>query len=112
MSKPRQPRLPGVVPKEIEEIEDKAEEVRNLQADRMDIQQRETKAREDLLELMKKHKCKEYPLTIDDEEYEVVIESSVQKAFVRKKKGQKKEKTEKGDADLDDTAKPEGEAAE
>ena len=90
MAGAKQQRIPGMVPPEIQEIEDKAEEVKELQADRMDVAQRETKARDELTTLMKKHKRKTYSL---DEKYEVVVESSEEKAFVRKKKGVKKEKT-------------------
>lgn len=85
----KQPRLPGIVPPEIAEIEDKAEEVKTLQDERMDTAQRENKAREELLELMKKHKRKNYSL---DEKFEVVVESTEEKAFVRKKKGVKRDK--------------------
>lgn len=91
----KQPRLPGMVPPEIEEIEDKAEEVKNLQEERMDTAQRENKAREELLSLMKKHKRTTYSL---DEKFEVVIESTEQKAFVRKKKGVKKDKVKPKEA--------------
>lgn len=92
-----QKRLPGVVPPEIEEIQEKADEVKQLQDERMDVAQREIKARAELLELMKANKRKTYSL---DDKFEVVVEASDEKAFVRRKKGVKKEKTKaKGEGD-------------
>lgn len=96
MAGPKQQRIPGMVPPEIEEIQDKAAEVKELQDERIDVQERETKARTELLDLMKQHKRKTYSL---DDKYEVVVEASEEKAFVRRKKGVKKDKTkaQKGD---------------
>lgn len=94
-----QQRLPGVVPKEISEIQDKAQEVKDLQEERMDVAQREQKAREELRDLMKA--AKKSRLDLDDK-FEIVIESSETKAFVRRKKGVKKDKTSsKGDGDAE-----------
>lgn len=94
-----QQRLPGVVPKEIVEIQDKAQEVKDLQEERMDVAQREQKAREELRDLMKSAKKTRVDL---DDKFEVIVESSETKAFVRRKKGVKKDKTgAKGDGEAE-----------
>lgn len=86
--------IPGMKPKRIKALEDKAEEVKELQDERIEIQGREDKAREELKDLMVEHKLKHYPL---DDEREVILESSEVKAFVRKIKGRRKPKLEKAD---------------
>lgn len=86
----KQQRIPGIVPKEIEEIQDKAAEVKDLQDERIDVAERENKARAELLDLMKSHKRKQYTL---DDKMEVVVEASEEKAYVRRRKGVKKDKT-------------------
>ncbi len=91
-----QKRIPGFTPKKIKALQDKGEEVLELQQRRMATEEKEREAREELLDLMKEHKLKAYPL---DDEYSVVVEASDVKAFVRKnRKGQggvKKAKEEK-----------------
>lgn len=81
----KQQKFPGMKPKHIEEIEDKAEEVKEFETSRLEAQERETKARKELTELMKKHKIRNYDL---DEDREVVL-------VVRRKKKAKAAKSDK-----------------
>ena len=96
-----QGKLPGMVPPEISEIIEKALEVQQFQEERMAAAEAENLARADLLVLMKKHNRKQYPL---DDKFEVIVESSEQKAFVRRKKGVKKDKTKPAKDGSDDSA--------
>ncbi len=89
-----QGRLPGMVPKKIARLVDKAEEVLDFQEKRMHYAEKEDKARDELKEIMKEEKLKEYRL---DDEYHVVIESSEEKAFVRKIRTRKAPKAKKVD---------------
>lgn len=92
-STPRgQKRLPGMVPKRIKALQDQAEKVKDLQDERMATEEEERKERATLLELMKEHKVKRYPI---DDDYEAVIESADEKAFVRKIKKAKSRKPAK-----------------
>ncbi len=91
-----QKRLPGMTPKRIKALQDKGEEVLELQRKRMGYEEKEREAREELLDLMKEHKLKNYPL---DEEYSVVVESADVKAFVRKNRGSKGPKRKAADED-------------
>lgn len=88
-AKPKQKRLPGMVPKKIAELEDAAEKVRDLQTERMQLQEQEEEARDKLLEIMKQHKLKVYPL---DEEYVAEIKDAGEKAYVHRKRGRPKKK--------------------
>jgi hypothetical protein len=91
----KQGRLPGMTPKHIEELQEKAEELKGYETDRIDAQARENKARTELTSLMKSHKIDQLDL---DESREIVLEKKVveEKAYVRRKKGKpgrpKKEK--------------------
>jgi len=92
-STPRgQKRLPGMVPKRIKALQDQAEIVKDLQDERMATEEEERKERKKLLELMHEHKVKRYPI---DDDYEAVIESADEKAFVRKIKRGKTRKAAK-----------------
>lgn len=87
--KAKQQRLPGMTPPQIRKLQDKADEVKEHEQDRLDAQGLETKARAELLEIMKELKIKHYRLS---DELEVVIEASEEKAFVRKVKTRKPRK--------------------
>lgn len=85
-----QKRLPGMTPKKIKEIQDAAEEVKELQDERLRIQEEEKKAREKLLEAMEANKVKRYPL---DDDYVAEIEYTEKKAYVHKvRKGKERKK--------------------
>lgn len=58
--KAKQGKLPGMVPEPIAAVEKKAEALRQVRLDRMDLTQREVKAQDDLLKVMREHKVKEY----------------------------------------------------
>jgi hypothetical protein len=93
-----QARLPGMVPKRIKALQDQAEKVKDLQDERMSIAEEEQKARKVLLDIMKEHKVKRYPI---DDDYVAEIEHGEEKAYVHKiRKGGKRVKaadSEKGD---------------
>ena len=59
-SKTKAPNLDGMKPERIEAIEEKAEELKTVRQERMDLTQREVKAQDDLLEVMRKNKVREY----------------------------------------------------
>lgn len=94
----KQPNLPGMTPKHIAEIEEAAEELRELRTQRMELGESEEKAQTALVEVMKKHKVSHYKI---DDEYEAIVESK-ERAFVRKIKRRqvaaKKEKDAEGEA--------------
>lgn len=56
----KQGRLEGMVPPEIKEVSEAAETLREVRTERMDLTQREVKAADDLLAVMKKNKIREY----------------------------------------------------
>lgn len=58
--KPKQAKLPGMVPKPIEAVEKKANALRDIRLERMDLTQREVKAQDALLKVMKENGVKEY----------------------------------------------------
>lgn len=97
-TKPKQERLPGMVPKRIAEIQDAAEELRELRSTRMENAEAEEKAQEKLKGLMKKHGIKAYRL---DDEYEAIVEAAESRAYVRKIKRKKAKKQKDGEADAD-----------
>lgn len=76
----KQPNLPGMTPKHIAEIEEAAEELRELRTQRMELGESEEKAQAALVEVMKKHKVTAYKI---DDEYEAIVEAK-ERAFVRK----------------------------
>jgi predicted transcriptional regulator len=102
MAAGKQGRLAGMTPKHIEELQEKAEELKGYETERLDAQARESKARSELTTLMKEHKLEQMDL---DDTREIVLEKKVteEKAFVRRKKQKvgrpKKEKAEAGVAD-------------
>jgi hypothetical protein len=106
----KQGQLPGVGPKQIEEIEDKAEEVRTLCADRKAIAAKEETARGELKELFKKHGVKKvYQYVIEDDGKEITIDALLErpeaKAYVRKHKNPKAKDDDsdgKSETDVDD----------
>ena len=89
-----QARLPGMTPKRVAALEDKGEEVLEHQTDRMEAQQKEIKARDELKTLMKAEGLKQYDL---DDNYEIILEKEVteETAYVRKKKKAKAKKSKK-----------------
>jgi len=105
---PKQQQLPGVGPKQIEEIEDKAEEVRTLCASRKDLAQKEETARKELKDLFKKHgirKCYQY--VIDDGEggeikIDALLERPEERAYVRKHKDPKAKDDSEGSEEPDE----------
>jgi hypothetical protein len=86
----KQKRLPGMQPQSVVDIEEKAEEVKELEQRRMEAAEEEQRARQELTDLMKAHKLKSYDLgerhDLGDGEYEVVVKSGEPKAYVRRKK--------------------------
>lgn len=58
----KQGQLEGMKPDKINDVEEKAEALREVRLERMDLTQREVKAADDLLKTMAKHKIKEYRL--------------------------------------------------
>lgn len=92
--RPKQQRLPGMTPPQIKELQDMADEVKEHEEDRLSAQQLETKARAELLKIMKKLKINHYLLSND---LEVVIESTEEKAFVRKVRSKGKRKPKAAD---------------
>ncbi len=60
--KPKQQKLKGMVPEPIAAVEKKADALRDIRLERMDLTQRECKAQDDLLKVMREHKIKEYRL--------------------------------------------------
>lgn len=60
--KPKQAKLAGMVPEPIAAVEKRAEALRDVRLERMDLTQREVKAQDDLLKAMREHKIKEYRL--------------------------------------------------
>lgn len=58
--KPKQQKLAGMVPEPIAAVEKKAELLKDVRLERMDLTQREVKAVDDLLKVMRQHKIKEY----------------------------------------------------
>lgn len=60
--KVKQEKLEGMKPEKISAVEEKAEALREVRLERMDLTQREVKAADDLLKVMSKHKIKEYRL--------------------------------------------------
>ena len=87
--RPKQLKLHGMTPPQIKKLQDKADEVKDHEQDRLEAQQAETKARAELLEIMEELKIKHYLLSDD---MEVVIETSEKKAYVRRPKRKKKVK--------------------
>lgn len=96
----KQGRIPGMQPKEIVEIEEKAEEVKELETQRMEIGEREQKARGELLDLMNTHKLKRYDLS---EDREVIVEQGERKVFVRRKKKAKAKPAAETETKTEDT---------
>lgn len=91
--KPKQARLPGMTPKRIQDIQDAAENLKELRDDRMDLAEKEEQAQEKLKAVMKKHNVKHYRL---DDNYEAVLEADEPRAYVRKVKRKKKPAAKKG----------------
>lgn len=91
--KPRQGKLPGMVPKRIAEIQEAAEALQEIRTQRMELGEQEEKAQDVLVRVMKKHKVKAYRL---DDEYEALIEAK-ERGFVRKIKARKDGKSEAGE---------------
>lgn len=60
VEKPKQKKLPGMVPESIAAVEKKAEALRDIRLERMDLTQREVKAQDALLKVMKENKVHEY----------------------------------------------------
>lgn len=56
----KQPRLPGMVPEKVAEIEDAMEHYRAVRDERMQLTAREGEANEALVKVMQEHKVKEY----------------------------------------------------
>lgn len=83
----KQQRLQGMTPPQIKRLQDKADEVKDHEQDRLEAQQSETKARAELLGIMKELKITHYMLSDD---MEVVIEMTEEKAYVRRPKRKKK----------------------
>jgi type II secretory pathway component PulM len=86
-AKLKQQRIPGTVPKRIAEIQDAAEELKEIRAGRMEAGEEEEKAQVKLKELMKKHGIKAYRL---DDDFEAILEAPEARAYVRRIKGKKK----------------------
>jgi len=78
----KQQRLPGTSTKLQEQIEAKAEAVKEHEIARMEAGEKEDKARAELTELMEQLGSETYPL---DDEMEVVLKNTL-KAYVRKRK--------------------------
>jgi hypothetical protein len=81
----KQGRLEGMTPKHIQELQDKAEELKGHETERINAQNQETKCRGELTDLMKEHKLDRMDL---DDTREIVLEKKVteEKAYVRNKK--------------------------
>lgn len=94
----RQQGLPGVGPQSIQEIEDKATELREAQSQRIEATEREGKLRTELRDLLKKHGFrKNKPYQFEPEEglkLDVVLEQPEVKAYVRKHKDPKDKESE------------------
>jgi len=100
--KPKQAKLPGFVPQRIAAINTCADTVKEFETQRLEAQEQEIKERARLKGLMKEHKLQHYAL---EDDMEVVLEASEEKAFVRRAKKSaaaskpKKEKSEKENAE-------------
>lgn len=90
----KQQKIPGVLPKRIKEIQDAAEELKELRDSRMETAEEEEKAQEKLKAVMKKHGIKAYKI---DDEYEAILESNEPRAYVRKIKRKKKKSKDEAD---------------
>ena len=94
----KQARLPGMTPPHIKEIQDAAEDLKEIRTNRMELGEQEEKAQATLVEVMKRHKVTRYAI---DDEYEALIEDK-ERAFVRRIKkatGGKKDKDEATEED-------------
>ncbi|HYE98924.1 MAG TPA: hypothetical protein VEJ18_08435 [Planctomycetota bacterium] len=62
MAKAKQGKLPGMKPDRIVAVEKAATVLRDVRVERMDLTQREVKAQDDLLKVMRENKVHEYRL--------------------------------------------------
>lgn len=99
----KQGRLQGMQPREVVEIEEKAEEVKDLENKRKDVAAQEKKAREELTELMKEHKRGKYDIgeneNMGDGEWYVELKRGEAKAYVRRKKAKQEDVDPKAEGD-------------
>lgn len=100
----RQTRLPGVLPKQIPEIEDAAEELRKLRTRRQKLATEEEEAQQKLRDLLKEHRfTAKRPYIFECEEdgetvkLDAFLEKPEERAYVRKHKDPKAE--DDGDTD-------------
>ena len=77
MGKPKQGRLPGMVPKAVADIEDAMEEYRTIRDERMAMTQRECEANEKLVKAMRGHHVTEYTSPDGKGKAEIITEQKV-----------------------------------
>lgn len=82
-AKATQTYIDGTEPPRVKEIDEKAEEYRNVRDERMRLGQEEKLLKEQLLELMREHNLEYYP--IPDTEREVVRTRGEESVTVRKR---------------------------